>query len=221
MSLAVGLMADVMSVFNDLFRRYDDWYLRMRNIWFSECLCLELLGTYGYVLDVGVGTGVFSECLSSNYLVGTDLAPNPLKLARLRGVESVASDAEYLPFRDSVFDCVVMVATICFLKNPERVLREVRRVIKVGGYLITCFVPRESGWGRYYSILKLRGESPFYKVARFFNVEEVINLLSDTGFRFIECVSTLNSLPNNPPITEYPSRSSCGGGFICIKAVSK
>ncbi len=214
-------MCESMEVFDRLFRRYDDWYLRMRNIWLSECLCLKLLGTYGYVLDVGVGTGVFSKCLSSKYLVGTDVAVNPLKLARLRGVESVASDAEYLPLRGSSIDYVVMVATICFLKNPEKVLREVKRVLKVGGYLVVCFVPRDSEWGRYYSVLKLRGESPFYKVANFLSINEVINLLSTTGFRFIECVSILNSPPNNPPTTEYPSRSSCDGGFVCVKAVSK
>jgi len=208
-------------VFNELFRRYDEWYLRMRNLWVSECLCLKLLSTHGYVLDVGVGTGVFSNCLGSDYLVGIDLAHNPLRIARLRGVEALASDAEYLPFREGSFDYVVMVATICFLKNPLKVLREVRRVVRGGGYLVMCFIPKDSDWGRYYTLLKLRGESPFYRVAKFFSVGEVINLLIKAGFTPVDYASTLNSLPNNPPVTELPSRSLGPGSFVCIKAVTK
>ncbi len=48
----------------------------------------------------------------------------------------VVGDGEHLPFRDSVFDGVVLDAVIEHLARPARVVAEVRRVLKPGGTVL-------------------------------------------------------------------------------------
>lgn len=203
-------------VFNEYCSVYDEWYVRNRYVWLSECLCLKSLGISGLVLDIGVGTGAFMECIQGT-VIGVDPALKPLALAAERGAVPVAAFGEYLPFRDSVFDWAVLVVTICFLSDPLKVLRETYRVLKPGGHIVICFVPRESEWGRYYAMKMWRGESVFYKHARFYSVREVINLLFSAGFRFREFTSTLCRDPYSPPTLEYPGRGLGGCGFVCVE----
>ena len=203
-------------VFDEHYMAYDEWYVRNRYVWLSECLCLKSLGINGLVLDVGVGTGAFRECVRGT-VIGVDPALKPLTLAAERGVTPVSAFGEHLPFRDGVFDWAVLVVTICFLSDPLKTLREVRRVLKPGGHVAVCFVPKESEWGRYYAMKAWRGESVFYKHARFYSVREVLNSLFSAGFRFKNFTSTLCRDPRSPPALEYPSRVSWGCGFVCVK----
>lgn len=48
----------------------------------------------------------------------------------------VVGDGEHLPFRDGVFDGVVLDAVIEHLAHPARVVAEVRRVLKPGGTVL-------------------------------------------------------------------------------------
>ncbi len=205
-------------IFEEYWKMYDEWYMRNYAVWVSECLCLKSLGTAGLVLDVGAGTGVFSKCMRG-YVVGVDPALKPLALAAEREVTPVSAFGEYLPFRSEVFDWAVLVVTICFLSNPLKVLQEVRRVLKLSGYIATCFIPKESEWGKYYIMKAWRGESVFYKYARFYSVREVLDLLFSAGFRFKEFTSTLCRDPHSPPAVEYPSKNPWGCGFVCVKGV--
>ncbi len=212
------MFSESFAVFDKYCRDYDEWYAKNRYLWMSECLCLKLLGVHGLVLDIGVGTGVFRECVHGT-VVGIDPALKPLALATERGVIPVSAFGEYLPFRDSVFDWAVLVVTICFLSNPLKTLEEVHRVLKPGGCIAVCFVPKESEWGKYYAMKAWRGESVFYKHARFYSVREVLNLLFSAGFRFTGFTSTLCRDPRSPPVLEHPSRDPWGCGFVCVKGI--
>jgi len=212
---------EVYEVFNKYYKVYDEWYTRNYYVWLSECLCIKSLGITGLVLDVGVGTGVFRDCMDGD-VVGIDPALKPLTLAYRRGVDPVLAFGEYLPFRGGVFDWVVLVVTLCFLKDPLRVLQEVHRVLKPEGSIAVCFIPKESELGRYYLTKMWRGESVFYRYARFYSITEVLNLLFKAGFRFVEYVSTLCRGPRTPPALEFPVRglvSDCG--FVCIKGIKR
>jgi SAM-dependent methyltransferase len=52
----------------------------------------------------------------------------------LNGVD-VAADAQRLPFRDGVFQCIECDAVLEHVKNAEEVMRELSRVLTRGGYL--------------------------------------------------------------------------------------
>ncbi|HZT84229.1 MAG TPA: methyltransferase domain-containing protein [Gaiellaceae bacterium] len=92
---------------------------------FAEFAQLE-----GLILDVGCGPQAlpsYAEGVAERF-VGID----PLR-GEPRGFAFAQAIAEYLPFRDSVFDRVLFATTIDHLLLPELALAEARRVGKPGG----------------------------------------------------------------------------------------
>jgi ubiquinone/menaquinone biosynthesis C-methylase UbiE len=84
------------------------------------------------VLDVGCGTGALQRQLG-DAVVGIDLSER--MLARASG-ERVAGDALTLPFGDETFDAVASISVLHYWVEPVPVLREMRRVLRVGGRLV-------------------------------------------------------------------------------------
>lgn len=92
-------------------------------------LCAPFLGP-GTVLDLGCGIGhSFSE-LAPRETVGLDADPAALAGQPRR---TVAADMRRLPFPPSSFASVLAVQSIEHVPDPERVLREVVRVLEPGG----------------------------------------------------------------------------------------
>lgn len=97
----------------------------------------------GQVLEIGAGTGAnFNYLDKSIQWTGAD--PNPhardyaLRNGEAHGVRSewVTTPAEQLPFPDQRFDAVICTLTLCSVREPESVLREIRRVIRPGGRFV-------------------------------------------------------------------------------------
>ena len=99
-------------------------------------------GGQGKVLEVGVGTGLsLPEYNPHLEITGIDLAPEMLDKARSRvkaaGLTNIAGlyemDAGNLEFPDASFDTVVAMYVITVVPEPEKVMRELDRVVKPGG----------------------------------------------------------------------------------------
>ena len=164
-----------MGVFDELWEEYDSWYDRNREIFERELeLVRRNIPASAFGLEVGVGSGRFAKELG---FIGIDISENMLKAARRRGVEVVRGDALKLPFK-RVFDVVLFAFTICFLDRPVEALKEARRVLVDGGIAVVCFVPE----GRLAEEYRRR-DSPFYREARFYTVEEVREMLHSAGFK--------------------------------------
>ncbi len=97
------------------------------------------------VLEVGVGTGLSLPLLPRHMRVtGVDYSAEMLAQARRRvdrmnlpHIESLRQmDARELGFADASFDRVVAMHMISVVPEPERVMREMVRVLKPGGQLI-------------------------------------------------------------------------------------
>ena len=106
-----------------------------------------------------------------------------------------------------------MVTTICFLDNIQAAFKEANRVLKTGGYLIVGFIDKESPIGKYYQ--QYINESPFYKVATFYSVEEIIFHLKEASFKKPNITQTifhnLTEIKDVEPIKEgYGERFFCG-----------
>ncbi len=202
-------------VFEELWWRYEDWFVRNVVTAENELRLLELVlkASPRPFLEVGVGSGWFASKLGVEF--GLDPAVNMLRLARARGIEVIAGVGEYLPFRDGVFGTVLIIVTLCFADNPQALFSESRRVLKVGGHLITCFIPKDSTWGSYYS----SKDSPFYRVARFYTLSDVRMLLEEAGLKIRSIWSTLRSYgPRDEAVAEEPVEGA-EGGFVCVKSV--
>lgn len=87
------------------------------------------------VLDVGCGNGVLSEKLrdAGATVVGVDSSPDMVATARQRGIDASLVDAYDLPF-NAEFDAAFSNAALHWMKrDPDGVLKSVRRALKPGG----------------------------------------------------------------------------------------
>jgi ubiquinone/menaquinone biosynthesis C-methylase UbiE len=89
------------------------------------------------VLDLGCGTGLLLEELRKRgrLVVGVDVSEKMLRKAKARGeaMELLAADADHLPFRDGVFDCVVSITLLQNMPNPSGTVKELARVLMKNG----------------------------------------------------------------------------------------
>jgi ubiquinone/menaquinone biosynthesis C-methylase UbiE len=95
----------------------------------------------GRVLELGIGTGRNFPLYPSTVegLSGIDPDQVMLRRAEKRArkapfpVDLILVSAEQLPFEEVSFDAAVATLTFCTIPDPQRALREVRRVLKRGG----------------------------------------------------------------------------------------
>ena len=92
-------------------------------------------------LDVGCGTGVFTEQVIQGCapaaMVGIDASAEQLAFAgtvpALAAAEFRVGDGQDLPFPDGSFDIAVMALVIHFVPDPARAVTEMARVLRPGG----------------------------------------------------------------------------------------
>jgi SAM-dependent methyltransferase len=110
-----------------------------------------------HVLDVGCGNGMHT-LKAAEYcrtIIGIDYNADSLDCAlRLaKGQEQknvmfrkINLEEEPLPFAHSSFDKVLFLDTLEHLREREKVLREIKRVLKRGGMLLLSAPNRETSW---------------------------------------------------------------------------
>jgi SAM-dependent methyltransferase len=97
----------------------------------------------GTLLDLGCGEGRLTMALAqrvgSDRVIGVDIWEPSLAAARALGVETVRHDMrEPLPFADTTIDVVHSNQVIEHLPDTDLFLREIRRVLRPGGYALIC-----------------------------------------------------------------------------------
>jgi demethylmenaquinone methyltransferase/2-methoxy-6-polyprenyl-1,4-benzoquinol methylase len=151
-------------LFDGVAPSYDTWaqvltffqYLRWRRFLVSRMA----LQPGNLVLDVCTGTaGVAIEIADhhNGRIVGLDVSHLMLE-AGVRAVEKRSLDgrvqliqgrAEHLPFPDETFDTVVFTYLLRYVRNPDATIRELSRVLKPGGELLSLeFGIPEALWVR-------------------------------------------------------------------------
>lgn len=103
----------------------------------------------GAILDVGCHGGTFTQKLlakvGSKKIYGVDISQSAILLAKKRipfGEFKIA-DAASLPYEDSFFEAVFCLEMLEHVDNPIKVLSEIHRVLKRGGYAI-ILVPSDN-----------------------------------------------------------------------------
>lgn len=112
-------------------------------------------------LDIGCGTGAFTEILAARCapatLAGVDPSEDQLAFARLRpplrGADFRKGDALALPFPKGSFDAAVMPLVLFFLPDPARGVAEMARVVRAGG-TVAAYSWDMPGGGFPYAVLQ-------------------------------------------------------------------
>ena len=169
-------------------------------------------------LEIGVGPGRFAQALEVDY--GIDPAISPLQLATSRSIMVINAIGESIPLISASMGTVFMLFTLCFLTDPEHVLKECSRVIKPNGKLVIGMVPQLSEWGKLFNKKGDKGH-PYYRHARFRTIAGTKEMLSQNGFAVIESWSTLLQSPDKPVMDETPQSGINEDAGFCVLITGK
>lgn len=154
----------------------------------------------GDCLEVGAGTGEISKALGAHghRVVATDISPKMVEEIKKKGIETVVSDAEYLPFPDASFDTIVGAEMIYYLDHPENFIKESYRILKPGGeFLLSSANSRARFYDYLRTFLRLLGFGGMYfddPNREFMTEKKLRALLKGGGFQIKE-MKTIMPLP--------------------------
>lgn len=150
------------------------------------------------VLDVGCGDGALTEKLArlGADAVGVDVDPGMIAAAKVRsGASYQIADAAALPFADGAFDRVIAMTVLCVCDEPDKMVKEMARVLRPGGRLVIGELGRWSLWALVRRARALFGD-PLWRHARFFTKAELTALAADAGLE----VQVFRSAVYYPPV---------------------
>ena len=154
---------------------------------------LDYLNPHDRVLDVGCGNGMHTLKAGEHCreIIGIDYSTESLNLAlrlaersRVTNVRFQEADLEGnpLPFPEASFDKVLFLDVIEHLNEREKVLKEIKRVLKLEGILLLTAPNRDTTWKRLQRKTGLSSfADPDHKIE--YSQAELIEEVSRMGFR--------------------------------------
>ena len=218
-------MSEVVKVFDRAASVYEDWYRERigAQVLTAELRGLEaLLPGRGLGVEVGAGTGIFAERLStgSRGVVCVDPSPGMLSKAAQRNLVSIIAVAEAIPFRSEVLDFAYFVTVIEFLADPLEALMSVGGALKTGASIVTLTISRSSPWGKLYEEKAEEGD-PIFRQSRLYEMDEVRALHASAGYLYREALSTLTNPPSAEDVGTGLVPADSDNGVVLIKSVKK
>lgn len=144
----------------------------------------------GLLLEIGCGVGWFCKLADAMgwQPVGLDISDSVCREARaIWGIAVVCSDSLPLPFKPQTFDLVVLRHTLEHLFSPKRVLKEVHRVLREGGW-VAVEVPNANSLGR--KVFEERWDTwELPRHLHHFTPKTLRKVLEQAGFQNIKIVS--------------------------------
>lgn len=208
------------SIFDSTAEQYDRWYDAPEGaaIFREELDCLRLLWSEpcDRWLEVGVGTGRFASALGVTE--GLDPSSAMLAYATKRGVQTKVGTAEALPYPDRSFDGVLVVAALCFVRDPAQALVECARALRPNGTLLVGIIPAEGPRGREYARKASEGH-PVYSHSRYLTIEKLLDLAAAADLKLQESASALFWPPGSPPHEppQIERGASPEAGFVAMR----
>ncbi len=207
-----------MNVFEEAAVEYDKWFETHKWVYQSEVEAVRrLMPETGEGVELGAGTGRFA--IPFGIKVGVEPAKAMAEIARKRGIYIYETKAEHLPFRDNSFDFALMVTILCFLKSPLQALQEIKRILRPYGKIIIGMLDEECLLGKRYR--EKTKKSKFYKNAKFYPVNQVLDWLGDFKFGEFEIVQTIFKNPEEIQCLETIKEGFGEGLFVIISAKSQ
>lgn len=200
----------------------------------EERVILDMLGPVDDldVLDLGCGDGKLASRLARHgaRVTGLDADPHMLDAARRRAKAGsvelilVRGRAEAPPFPDASFDRIVAVTVLCFVREADRAIDEMARVLRPGGRLVIGELGRWSLWA---AIRRIRGwfGAATWQAARFRTEGELRVLLEAHGLAVHEARGSIFYPPWGIAARLFARfdpwlgrRTTFGAAFIAVSA---
>lgn len=119
----------------------------MHRLWKRFAVDISGVKAGDKVLDIAGGSGDLSKLFAQKVgatgeVILTDINASMLAVGRDRMIDAGLSvpaaqcNAEFLPFADNTFDCVIVAFGLRNMTHKEAALKEMQRVLKVGGRLL-------------------------------------------------------------------------------------
>ncbi|KLO21035.1 type 11 methyltransferase [Marinitoga sp. 1197] len=127
---------------NDYEKMYEDPYWEMHNLLSEKIIFENLKFVSGKVLDIGAGTGYWTNIFLNKGFDVYAVEPSPkmcsiLKSKFKNSINIINDFAENLKFENESFDIILAMGDILsYSENDEKFLYEINRVLKKGGILI-------------------------------------------------------------------------------------
>lgn len=160
-------------------------------------------------LELGCADGAFLERMRSRgwSMQGVEFVAEPACRAAARGFDVRTGTLESAQFPDAIFDAVFAWMVLEHLHDPPATLREIRRILKPGGWLAFS-VPNYACWerrlfGRYWYALQLPTHLQHY------TPRTLRRMLDQTGFELVRLDHQRNVL-NLIGSTGLLLRNNCG-----------
>jgi ubiquinone/menaquinone biosynthesis C-methylase UbiE len=209
--------------------RYDRWFeiptgRLVRE--YESTLLLEFLDPHPgeRILDVGCGTGIFTQdVLNSGAIVtGVDLSLPMLKKAMTRmgdtSFTGLCGDMYALPFLSNSFDKVFSMTAIEFVADAGRAIAELDRVTRKGGRVVVTTLNSLSPWAEQRQQKAQDSHSLFEKI--YFRSPDDMRLIVPER----SIIKTAIHFQKNDPVVSIPEIERSGskkklntGAFLAVQ----
>jgi ubiquinone/menaquinone biosynthesis C-methylase UbiE len=163
------------------------------------------------VVDLGCGSGGYLDIKKKYNCVyfGIDFADNMISAAKEKakelgieeGVFLQVGDVEATPYADKSIDLVVAIGLIEYFKNPEKLIKEIKRILKKDGVLvIQSFIPNHYVESLYFLLrLKTFLLNRDRLTHKQYNKQQLDNLFSKNNFKLVDfAYSNFQIIPKTP-----------------------
>jgi len=127
---------------HERYRQQGEWSAKIRDYLFAQAQ----IDYKHNILEVGSGTGAILELLSESgylFLTGVDINYHGLAFSKIKNFPHflIQGDGYQLPFPTQTFDASYCHYLLLWLEYPVKLLTEMRRVTKPGGWVIALAEP--------------------------------------------------------------------------------
>jgi len=191
-------MADVRSFWDsvaDIYVDENNKISEVHNQRFTEAVNYLEVGTGDNILNIWSRDGgaiPYLRTLNPNFnLINCELSPKMIRIGKRGFPEENFAECSLhqFPFGDERFDRVLSLETLEHVPDPERFLKEIRRVLKNDGLLVMSTPPATAEIVRtvYELFFTDHGEGPH----KFLSSYMVNKMLSNSGFRLVKHKGTV------------------------------
>jgi ubiquinone/menaquinone biosynthesis C-methylase UbiE len=179
-------------------KQYDNWISEAFSDQYivNKSKLISMIQPDDVILEIGCGAGdmAFHLAPKCKKIIGTDLSPEMISVAKNRKLKSEINNISFqvedsynLSFSENSFDKVICINALQVMKEPNRAVLEGYRVLREGGEFVSItYLFGESGLLEYFKLTKWIIKYGKPKYWHNFKSEELTNIFENSGFRIIE-----------------------------------